>query len=77
MSQFGRPKLVGVCRPVIASEASLFSMMFWASAAEILAVRYYENISWCSDEADGQNDLLRGSRSCVLGLVLRWLEGET
>lgn len=41
MSQFGRPKFVGVCRPVIASVAELLSMMFWASAAEILAVRYY------------------------------------
>ncbi len=41
MSQFGRPKLVGVRRPVMASVSPLLRMMFEASAAEILAVRYY------------------------------------
>lgn len=40
MSQLGRPKLVAVRRPVIASVSPLLRMMFEASEAEILAVKY-------------------------------------
>ena len=40
MSQLGRPKLVGVRKPVMASVSLLLSMMLLASPALILAVRY-------------------------------------
>ena len=43
MSQLGRPKFVGVRRPVMASVSPLLRMMLDASAAEILAVRYWDS----------------------------------
>lgn len=53
MSQFGWPKFVGVCRPVMASVSAEFRTMLEAWAEVILAVRYLNIICYLVSERRG------------------------